>query len=146
MSKIKFSQKHTNQFKKIGIQTIYLFGSRAQGKTHALSDFDIGVVFENPQKYKNKTFEVYSKLYDIFTDVLPKAYLQDRFKMRRHEFDLVFLQFAPISLQFEASRNSIVLYESNAEKRFTYEEKVINHYCDLGHIFDLSYKALLERL
>lgn len=128
------------------ISIIYLFGSRAQGKVHPLSDVDIGVVFENPKKYKDNTMKPYLKLYDIFTDVLPKKYLRQRFKMREHEFDIVFLQFVPIRLQFKAIKNSKVLYEKNKEKRLNYEEHIMERYCDLKYFYDLSHKHLLERI
>ena len=146
MAKIKFSQKQLNQFEKIGIEIIYLFGSQAEGKIHPLSDFDFGIVFEKPEKYKDNTLDVYSKLYGIFTDVLPKSYLRRRFEMREHEFDIVFLQFAPISLQFSAIREGKVLYERNREKRFQYEEHVMKRNADLNYFYDLSFKALLERM
>ena len=144
--KIKFSQKHKNQFKKLGILCIYLFGSQAQEKTHPLSDIDIGVVFEEPQKYKGKTLDIYSKLYDIITDVLPKSYLRRRFKLREHEFDLVFLQFAPLSFQFSAIKDGKVLYEKDRKKRLDYEEYVMKRNCDLEYFFNLHYKAILERI
>jgi len=146
MVKIKFSQKQLNQLKKMGIETIYLFGSQAEGKTHPLSDFDFGIVFEKPEKYKDNTLDVYSKLYGIFTDVLPKSYLHRRFQMREHEFDIVFLQFAPISLQFSAIRDGKVLYEKDKEKRLQYEEYIIKRNADLNYFYDLSFKSLLERM
>ncbi len=146
MAKIKFSQKQLNQLKKMGIEVIYLFGSQAEGKTHPLSDFDFGIVFEKPEKYKDNTLDVYSKLYGIFTDVLPKSYLRRRFQMREHEFDIVFLQFAPISLQFSAIREGKVLYERNREKRFQYEEYIIKRNADLNYFYDIRYKAILERI
>lgn len=146
MAKIRFSQKQINQFEKMGIEIIYLFGSRAKGKVSPLSDFDIGIVFEKPEKYKDKTMNVYLKLYNIFTEVLPKDYLSQRFKMKEHEFDIVFLQFSPISLQFEAIKNGKVLYEKDEEKRFQYEEYVLKRHADLKFFYDLSFKTLLERL
>ena len=144
--KIEFSQKQLNQFKKIGIETIYLFGSQAQGFAGPLSDVDIGVVLEKPEKYKDKTMDIYLKLYSIFVSVLPKKYLKHRFEMREHEFDIVFLQFAPISLQFSAIRDGKVLYEKDKEKRLQYEEYIIKRNADLNYFYDLSFKALLERM
>lgn len=144
--RIKFSKKHTNQFKKLGIEVIYLFGSHAQKLNTPLSDVDIGVVFSKPEKYRDNTLDIYCKLYEIFTEVLPKDYLRHRFKIREHEFDIVFLQFAPISLQFNAIKNSKVLYERDKEKRFQYEEYVMKQRCDLEYFYDLSYKCLLERI
>lgn len=143
---IQFSTKHINIFKKMGIQTIYLFGSQVSGRIGSLSDVDIGVVFIEPEKYRDKTLDVYSKLYDIFTDVLPKDYLKRRFKMRAHEFDIVFLQFAPISLQFEAIKQAEILYESNKQKRLSYEEYIMKKQCDLKYFHDMRHQAILERV
>jgi len=144
--KIKFTQKQINIFKRLGIEIIYLFGSQAQGKTHSLSDVDIGIVFEKPEKYKDKTMDPYLKLYDIFADVLPKSYLRQRFRLREHEFDIVFLQFAPISLQFNAIKNGKVLYEKSEEARFAYQEMIMKRQADLQYFYDLRYKAILERI
>lgn len=144
--KIKFSKKQIKQIEKIGVETIYLFGSYAKGINHTLSDVDIGIVFAKAEKYRDKTMEAHLKLYDIFTDVLPKEYLKQRFKTRRHEFDLVFLQFAPVSLQFNAIRGAKILYEKDRKKRLEYEERVIKRYLDLNYLYNLSYKYLLERI
>lgn len=144
---IKLSQKTKEKIKKLGIETVYLFGSYADEKfVTALSDIDIGIVFEEPQRYKDKTMKVYLKLYDIFTDILPKDYLKRRFKMRAHELDIVFLQFAPIDFQFNAIKNSKVLYEQNREKRFQYQEYVLKKYLDLKYLYNIEYKAILERI
>ncbi|MDP2364094.1 MAG: nucleotidyltransferase domain-containing protein [Ignavibacteria bacterium] len=146
MTQIKFSQKQLIQLKKMDILVVYLFGSRAQGFVNPLSDFDIGIIFENPENYKDKTLEVYSILYNVFGDVLPKAYLKQRFKMRVHEFDIVFLQFAPISFQFEAISQGKVLYEKDREKRLDYEEYVMKSSCDLKYFHDIREQAILERI
>lgn len=146
MKKIKFTKKQINTFKKLGIETIYLFGSHAHGKTHPMSDVDIGVIFSRPEKYKDNTMDAYLKLYHIFTDVLPRSYLRKRFKMRAHEFDLVFLQFAPISLQFDAIKNAKILYEKDQEKRFNYQEYVIKRNADFEYYYNLRQQAILQRI
>lgn len=130
----------------MGIQTIYLFGSQADNTAHSLSDVDLGIVLKEPEKHRGSTMDIYLKLYDIFTDVLPKDYLKRRFQLRAHEFDLVFLQFAPIKLQFEAIKNKKVLYETDKIKRLDYEEYVIKRYCDLQFIFQLDEQAILARI
>ena len=144
--KIKFRKKHLDQFRKMGIHTIYLFGSYAKGKTHSLSDIDFGIVFEKPEKYKERTLKVYSKLYKIFSEVLPKNYLKKRLKLKEHEFDLVFLQFAPLSLQIKAIQEGKVIYEGNRKKRFQYQEEVLKKYCDFEYFYNLFSKALIERI
>lgn len=144
--KIKFTQKHINLFKRLGIQVIYLFGSRAEGKVHLLSDFDIGIVFEKPEKYKNNLMDVYLKLYDVFAQILPKSYLKQRFKLKENEFDIVFLQFKPISFQFEVIKSGKVLYEQNEETRMNYEEYIMKKQCDLSYFHNIHYQAILERI
>lgn len=146
MGKIRFSEKQIGEFEKMGINVIYLFGSRAKGITTSLSDFDFGIVFENPEKYRDTTLDVYNKLYEIFVDILPKKYLRQRFKMREHEFDIVFLQFASPSLQFSAIKEGQILYEKDKEKRLDYEEYVMKICCDLKYFFDIRYQAILERI
>lgn len=143
---LSFSQKHIGAFEKMGILAIYLFGSHAEGNTHPLSDVDIGVLFENPEQYRHKTLEPYSALYDIFTDILPKEYLRKRFELKEHEVDIVFLQFAPLRLQFEAIQKGKILYGRNTEKRLSYEEYVLKRNCDLKYFYDVHYYALLERI
>jgi len=67
----------------MGIHTIYLFGSYAKGKTHSLSDIDIAVVFEKPEKYKERTLKVYSKKYcdfKYFYDLFSKALIERKTK------------------------------------------------------------------
>ena len=130
----------------MGIDVIYLFGSYAQGREHVLSDIDIGIIFRDPEKYKGKTMDVYLKLYDILTDVLPKEYLERRFKMKEHELDIVFLQFAPIALQFNVIRNNKVLYEKDENRTLQYQEYILKRYLDLKYFYDLSNKYLLERI
>ena len=134
------------KLEKLGINVIYLFGSQAQNNTSPLSDFDFGIVLEKPEKYKDNTLEIYSELYDIFTEILPKEYLRRRFRMREHEFDIVFLQFAPISLQFEAIKNGKILYERDREKRLNYEEYVMKRHADLEYFYNLRHEAILERI
>jgi predicted nucleotidyltransferase len=146
MKKIQFTKKQIKEFKEMGIEIIYLFGSRAQGFVSPLSDFDFGIVFERPEKYKDKTMKTYLRLYDIFTDVLPKEYLKRRFKMKEHEFDIVFLQFVPISLQFNAISTGKVIYEKSEKVKFAYQENVMRKHADLQYFYNLRYQAILERI
>lgn len=146
MLKIQFSKSHVDQFKKLDILAVYLFGSQAHGNIHPLSDVDLGVVFENPEKYIHNTMSPYLELYQTFTEVLPKEYLRRRFKKKEHEFDMVFLQFAPIHIQFNSIKNAKVLFESSRDKRLDYEEYVLKRYCDLKYLYDLRERAVLERI
>ncbi len=136
ISKIKFSQKQLNQFKKMGIEAVYLFGSQAQGFAHPLSDVDIGIVFSEPEKFEDKTMEPYLELHDIFSDIFPKI----------KQIDIVFLQFVPLNLQFNAIRDGKILFEKDNEKRLCYQEDILKRYLDMKYFYDLSDKYFLERI
>lgn len=144
---IRFTKKQINGFKEIGVQTVYLFGSYAKRKyIHDLSDIDIGIVLEKPEVLENDSLDLYSKVYDIIVDSLPKTYLKKRFAQKKHEVDIVFLQQGPIKFQFEAIKDAKILYEGNKELRLQYEENIMKMRCDLDYFYKLSYKHLLERI
>ena len=144
--KIKFNKKHQEIFRKLGIDVIYLFGSYAQGNVGPLSDVDIGVVFYDPIKYKDNTMDAYNKLYGIFTDVLPKEYLRRRFRIKEHEFDLVFLQFAPFDLQFNAIKDGKTVYKKSNKAKFNYQENVIKKHADLTYFYNMHHQAILASI
>ncbi len=143
---IKFSPQHKKIFQKLGIQSIYLFGSYAEGRPQALSDIDIGVVFSQPNKYKNNLMDAYSKLYDIFIEVLPKKYLKKRLSMRAHEFDLVFLQFAHLELCFNALSRGKLIFVSDRQKETEFRELIFKQYIDLAYFLKMRQKAILARI
>ena len=133
-----FSQKHISQFKKMGIDAIYLFGSHATGFVTPLSDVDIGVVFSNPEKYKDHTLDAYSILYGIFSDIYAGSGAKG--------IDVVFLQFTPLSLQFNAIKEGQLLYKKSDAALFQYREEVMRRYPDLKHFYELSCRYILERI
>jgi len=145
ISKIEFNQKQKSQFKELGISIIYLFGSYAEGNQHPLSDIDFGIVLESPEKNKQNTKEIYQELYKIFNEVLPDNYLKRRFELREHEFDIVFLQFAPPSLQLSAIQGEVV-YEQEKKSRFSYQEQVMRKTADLKPFRELHQQAILYRI
>lgn len=136
IEKVKFNTRQKAQFKKLGVDAIYLFGSYAQGLETPISDIDIGVVFSHPEKYKSNTMPAYLALYDIFTDIFPKI----------KQVDIVFLQLVPLKLQYEAAIRGKALYESSDKKRFSYQEEVIKKYADLRYFYNIRYKTILERI
>src|SRR3989344_3917781 len=122
MLQIKLSQKQLNLFEEIGVSIVYLFGSSARGLATLHSDIDLGIVFAQPGKYASNTLDIYSKLYNSLVEALPKDYLKRRFENREHELDIVFLQFTPVSFQFEAATQGMVIYEKSTRAKFDYLE------------------------
>lgn len=144
---IKFTKKDIARLKKMDILAIYLFGSMATGKyTHDHPDFDFGVVLKDPEKLKGNTLKVYNELYDIIIEKLPKGYLKKRFKLRAHEFDIVFLQDTPVYFQARVVQDGRVLYCQDQRALGRYKDYVIERFCDLQYVYEISHKALLERI
>lgn len=141
-----FTQEQKQKLKDLGVMTVYLFGSAARGDMHPLSDVDFGVLFENPEEYEGNTLGVYIELYKTFTEILPSEYLQDRFERREHEFDVVFMQFAPIQLQFNIIEEGEILFETNKEKRLDHKEYIIKKNADMQHYYKMFRKNLFERI
>lgn len=132
---IKFNQKQIDVFKKLGVVAIYIFGSQVQGLAHKMSDVDIGIIFDKPEKYKNKTMDAYSEFYSIFTDVFPGK-----------DVDIVFLQLVSPALQFRAVRDGKIIYEADQEQQLNYRESVFKKYLDLRHLYNMRYQAILEAI
>ena len=75
MNKIKFSQKHINQFKKLGVEIVYVFGSRALGKfITSLSDVDFGIVFRKGKVVRNvKEEELFDALFEEIDKIIAEG-------------------------------------------------------------------------
>jgi predicted nucleotidyltransferase len=144
--KLKFKEKHKQVLKRAGVSVVYLFGSYSSGAAHAGSDIDIGVVFSNPDRYRGKTLRIYSRLYDIITDILPKDYLMKRLRRNEHEVDIVLLQFAPIGVQLNAAGSGAVLYKRSDADESGYRETVSRRHADLSYLINLRHKAVLARI
>ena len=120
--------------KKLNISLIYLFGSSITGTQRAESDIDIGVVFEKADRIKN-TMIIFEELYLSLSQVFP-----DR------DLDIVFLDFAPLTLQFEVVTTGKVIYRVSREFEYDYKEKIIKEYIDFKPLLDIQDQILLERI
>ncbi len=120
--------------KKLNISLIYLFGSSIIGTQREESDIDIGVVFEKPEGIKN-TMILFEELYQSLSQDFP-----DR------DLDIVFLDFAPLTLQFEVVTTGKVIYRVSRELEYDYKEKIIKEYIDFKPLLDVQDQILLERI
>ena len=121
------------KFKKLGVYIVYLFGSRSIGRGSPLSDIYIGVVLKNPSLGKD-TRQLYHALYQLFSDLYPAS-----------ELDIVFLQVAPLSLQYSAIGEGKVLFEEDPTFTADYENFVINQYLDFRAVLDFFDRVTLGR-
>ena len=121
------------KLKRLGISIVYLFGSQATGRRTKLSDIDIGVVHKNPD-LGDDTRALYAELYGIFSE-----------RYHAPKTDIVFLQKAPLSLQYSAIKDGKILFEENPTARADYENRVINLYLDFRPVLDYFDHIASER-
>jgi len=121
------------EFKKLGILIIYFFGSRAVGRESPLSDVDIGIVLKTPP-LNIDTRALYNKLFELFSELYPDS-----------KVDIVFLQTAPLALQFFAIKEGKILWEGDARFTADYENLAIQQYLDFRPVLDIFDRAAEER-
>ncbi|MFH0813930.1 MAG: nucleotidyltransferase domain-containing protein [Pseudomonadota bacterium] len=121
------------KLEELGIFIVYLFGSRAIGRESRSSDVDIGVVLKESPSGKD-TRDLYQNLYGLFAEIYPATRL-----------DIVFLQAAPLSLQFSALEEGKVLFERDPKFTADYENFVINQYLDFRPVLDFFDQVTMER-
>lgn len=124
------------KMKELGIIAVYLFGSEAEGATTIRSDIDIGVVLKKPKNLED-TQPLYSAIYSEFSKTFKPTFLR--------ELDIVFLQKASITLQYNAITYGKVIYEEDSIKRAEYEERVANQYLDFKPFFEYFDKIASKR-
>lgn len=122
-----------NKFKQLGISIVYLFGSRITGGSNKLSDIDIGVVLKDLPS-SGDTRVLYNDLYKLFSELYSDA-----------RIDIVFLQKAPLSLQYSAINDSKILFEEDPVVTADYEYRVVNQYLDFRPVLDFFDKVIMGR-
>jgi hypothetical protein len=96
------------------IKFAYLFGSCARDAAGPLSDIDLAV-------YLDKRFDHFSARLQFMEEL-------DRL-LKGHPLDLVILNNAPLILQYEVIRESIIMKE-NKKRRIPFETGVLREYLD----------------
>jgi len=134
---MRLRNKTREELRKSGVGVLYLIGSQARGEPSAASDFDLAVVFSNPERPGNPA-EIHPVLYELLTDEFPVTLAND--------IDIIYLQEASLSFQFEAISTGRVLYECDPEFRADYEESVVKDYLDFVFLEKKFSEALMERL
>lgn len=126
------------KLEKLGVATVYLFGSQAEGSAKSRSDFDFGILLKNPKvladfKTRKKT---YNELYDIFSEKIKRLV----------NIDIVFLQDVYLQLQYHAVSRGKIIYEADPNFSADYKEKVMENYADFAPIRKEFHQAILERI
>ena len=111
------------------IQAVYLFGSRASGKTHKESDFDLAIV---PQGSGIRSHRL-----DILHDLAKVGFC---------DVDLIFLDTTDIVLKYEAVRMNKVIYQTKDFDKGAMYSKVVRQYLDFLPYLKVQREAYKRRI
>ncbi|MDO8569732.1 MAG: nucleotidyltransferase domain-containing protein [bacterium] len=126
------------RLRKLDVALVYLFGSQAEGVAGPLSDIDIGVVFADPKIARGDTLRIYNELYNLLTDHFDMSNFRN--------IDIVFLERAPLELQFDAISHGITLFEISTDFRMNFEERTSALYRDFKPLLNEFNQAVLARI
>src|SRR3989338_9508198 len=134
---ITLSTTDQNKLTALGVQSLYLFGSRAQGVAGPLSDYDFGVLMQDEgHKCGGK---VYDAIYDILSPLCPRT-------LKNDIIDIVFIRDAPLELRMHIVRYGKVLFDAATRERVRFEDITTMLYCDYRPLLDMFDKAILATL
>ena len=144
INKFLFKEKKNNdlpkeELKNLGIAGVYLFGSQSENvAVGKLSDFDVAVLFKNPENSFGDTSEIYGKLYDIFSTFFDLSDFKN--------IDIVFLQNTSLQLRYHIITTGKILYNGDTEAILDHKEKTMMEYADFAPARNLFNRAILERI
>ena len=138
MDVIQLTQSSKRALQALGVSSLYLFGSRAQGKAGPLSDYDFAVLMKvNHDKSAHKRGgDVYDQLYDILSPFCPRTLQNDI-------IDIVFLDSAPLELRMHVVRYGQPIFDLNPQARLNFEEHTTLQYCDYRPLLNMFDQAIL---
>ena len=131
--KKRLSQKIKEKLKELGVEIVFLFGSAVTSTQTSLSD--IGVVFKNFERIKPNIGKFYGEIFNLFLN---------EFKVKEEKLDLIFLQEAPLSLQYKAIAEGEILYSQDPEFLADYIEYVLKYYFDFKPVEKEFYQSLIK--
>ena len=116
------------------IQFVYLFGSRAKGNVHPLSDYDIAV-FIDQEKEPPSPYGIKSLITGLFAGKLPTQNIQ-----------IVVLNSADPFLAFEAVDKGRLIFKKDPKIHHDFVFRTYQRYFDLKRLYRLQEEKLLERI
>ena len=116
------------------VRLAYLFGSVAEGKQGWLSDIDLAV-FLDESLSKNERFNLQLKLISDLTGIL-----------KTDKVDLVIMNDAPPSLNYEIIKANHPLLVRDEEKKIDFEHGILSRYLDRRYYEKRWTSELLKRV
>lgn len=130
------------QLAKLGVASVYFFGSRASGVAGPLSDFDFGVLLTNQRRVQKGSFPLYQRLYKIFSSFTHPEILE------ADVIDIIFLDSprVPLELKFHIIRHGTILFDADPPLRANFESLIMLKTADFVPHRVAMRAALLARL
>jgi len=137
MGLLEFNREQIKTLSSLGVQAIYLFGSRAQGSHGPLSDFDFGILTEKSGHRRGD--ELYFKLLNLLGEICPRNLDNDI-------IDIVFLRDVGLELRLHVIRYGKVIFDKKPLSRLNFEDQTTLRYCDFRPHLDRFDQSILESL
>lgn len=137
MENTLFSASQKKVLLEAGVQAVYLFGSRAQGKSGPNSDYDYAVLLAD--RGHSRGDALYFRLYDIFSEISPRT-------LKNDVIDIVFLRDTLLELRFHVIRHGQVLLDVSSKARLDFEAQTVLLYSDYRPILDEFDRNILGSL
>lgn len=112
----------------LGVELVYLFGSRAHGEGGPLSDYDVAVLFSK-EPPASERYALEHRL----TRLAPMG-----------RVDLVVLNRAPVELQYNVIATGKLIYEADLASRVEFEAQTLSRYGDFLPVLRRQRRELLE--
>lgn len=132
--KIKFSSQIKEKLREIGVDIVYLIGSRASATERNNSDFDFAVLMNGNQYIRNYS-TLYNNLYAIFSDAVLDHFRTGKslYSKDIYAIDIVFLNKAPLYYSIAARDHGKALFFSTPQLMANFEEKITLQYADFAY-------------
>lgn len=138
---IVVNDKTKQALRDAGIAVLYFFGSRAQGHNHPFSDFDFGVLLNDPAKVFSGTLESYHVLYRIIEEMIQPETLE------ADVIDIIFLDspHVPLELKSHILRTGHVLFNESESLRADFTARILLQTADFAPLRKQMSEALINR-
>jgi predicted nucleotidyltransferase len=116
------------------VRLAYLFGSQAQGRTHALSDVDVAVLLAaqlSPLEQSRARLRLMGALMAL---------------LQREDVDLVVLNQASLLLRQRVLRDGRLLFANDDRERVRFAAETYRRYLDCRYMYDMLDEAMFARL
>ncbi len=130
-----------NRLKDLGVASVYLFGSRAEGTSTPFSDYDFAILMNKLVEEPRASLlsPLYQTLYQIFSPLCPRQYPNDI-------IDIVFLRQLPLELQMHIIKKGKIIFDDHPSLRADEEARIMLKQADFEPLRHMMQEALLARL